>query len=581
MNGNRMKYSSTPTYGMQKRSPLGKKPLFQPKSVMGPDFARATQQSTAAPAADLFTAPVQQPAAPVQPVNPMQAGSIPYAAAPYQQPFAGGYPMGGMTPGTIPVANPWMTASPMMPQQGSGNLPPLGNTVNPLQSSGFGVRSQGFVPPQTAAAPNVQPAVPGPMGYAPQTPLQPMNPMTNVGYMQSGVPFLNQGSMNYAPVNPAMMQQSAAPQAGSMPGTPQNIPMQGGVPLPGSAQQGGHAPKQRKPLDFNLLFGIFLFGLLPLLFVPCIFVSSSLNILRYLFIGLSVAGLGMVWYRQMYSSTVRVVLSVIFVSLSIIALSLSMQGGRDLRQTAAGSAVPASAQSTFAPDENAVPAAAEITPTPSPEPTPVSKPEVQQRLETFMNNWAGNQTEAMASLVQPSWASQQENAAAQLFQTVLNNRTPLSYTIEEVGGTDDDTSRSIIMTATIDKHNGKDPKTYRFNVLMVKEGNQWYVDPNSLASNDEQQTEDVVVNSKDNVTQTEAPRTTVSPAPPGSTLLYYNANGGHYYHMDPNCSSIKEEYRPLTDSFPYSELASYTNSLSPCLVCGAPTSTLPTDAPAE
>ena len=58
MNGNRMKYSSTPTYGMQKRSPLGKKPLFQQKSVMGPDFARATQQYTAAPADSLFTMPV-------------------------------------------------------------------------------------------------------------------------------------------------------------------------------------------------------------------------------------------------------------------------------------------------------------------------------------------------------------------------------------------------------------------------------------------------------------------------------------------------------------------------------------------
>ena len=77
MNGNRMKYSSTPTYGMQKRSPLGKKPLFQPKSVMGPDFARATQQSTAAPAADFFTAPVQQPAVPVQPVIPCRRGAFP------------------------------------------------------------------------------------------------------------------------------------------------------------------------------------------------------------------------------------------------------------------------------------------------------------------------------------------------------------------------------------------------------------------------------------------------------------------------------------------------------------------------
>lgn len=165
----------------------GQKPLFQPKSVMGPDFARATQQSTAAPAADFFTAPVQQPAVPVQPVNPMQAGSVPYAAAPYQQPFAGGYPMGGMTPGAIPAANPWMTASPMMPQQGSGNLPPLGNTVNPLQSSGFGVRSQALCRPRRRPRP-VQPAR-GADGYAPQTPLQPMNPMTNVGYMQSAYLF--------------------------------------------------------------------------------------------------------------------------------------------------------------------------------------------------------------------------------------------------------------------------------------------------------------------------------------------------------------------------------------------------------
>ena len=417
MNGNRMKYSSTPTYGMQKRSPLGKNPLFQQKSVMGPDFARATQQSTAAPAASLFTMPVQQPDPAVQTANPVQPGVF-YGSAPYQQPFAGGYPMGGTVPGAIPAANPWMPVPPAMPQQTSG-FQPLGNTVPPLQNSGFGARAQGFVPPQAASAPHVQPAsAPGAMGYAPQAPVTPMNPMPNVGYMQAGVPFLNQGTVNYAPLNAAMMPSGAAAQAGSMPGTPQNIPMQGGVPLPGSAQQGGYAPKQRKPLDFNLLFGIFFFGLLPLLFVPCIFVSSGLNFLRYLFIGLSVAGLGVIWYRQMYSSTARVVLSVVYVALSIIALSLSMQGGQDLRTAAGGSAVPASVQSTLSPEQSAVPAAAELTPSPSPEPTPAAKSEVQERLELFMNNWAGNQTEAMASLVQPSWASQQENAAAQLFQTV-------------------------------------------------------------------------------------------------------------------------------------------------------------------
>lgn len=54
MNGNRMKYSSTPTYGMQKRSPLGKNPLFQQKSVMGPDFARRPSRSHRRPGRQPF-----------------------------------------------------------------------------------------------------------------------------------------------------------------------------------------------------------------------------------------------------------------------------------------------------------------------------------------------------------------------------------------------------------------------------------------------------------------------------------------------------------------------------------------------
>jgi len=112
-------------------------------------------------------------------------------------------------------------------------------------------------------------------------------------------------------------------------------------------------------------------------------------------------------------------------------------------------------------------------------------------------------------------------------------------------------------------------------VLMVKEGGQWYVNPNSLATNDEVNTEEVVVNDKtSNITTTEAPRTTVSPAPPAETTLYYNPDGGHYYHMDANCESIREEFRPLTGTFLYRDLREYS-SLSPCLKCGAPTTALP------
>ncbi|MEG2604092.1 MAG: hypothetical protein RSB91_04110, partial [Clostridia bacterium] len=80
---------------------------------------------------------------------------------------------------------------------------------------------------------------------------------------------------------------------------------------------------------------------------------------------------------------------------------------------------------------------------------------------------------------------------------------------------------------------------------------------------------------------TPAPRTTVSPAPPGSTTLYYNTNGGSFYHLDANCSKVRSEYLPLTGTFLYSELENDPyKKLQPCLACGAPTQPLGADGAA-
>lgn len=575
MNGSRMKYAVTPTYGMQKRSPLAKKNAFQQQGGSGPDFARATQQTAAMPNAGIFGMQPQQPQS--------NAFGNPYAA----QPFAPGLPVygpagNGLQPGANNGAaapySSWQPGAPMMqpPPMGNGGFQPLGNATLPVSGSAFSPRNQGFVPPQSAA-PVMQPAVeraaPG-AGYPNPAPANAYPMMNMGGYAQPVGGYPGQTTMSFAPVQPAMTPAQAAPMQN---GTPQEL---GGFPLSGPRQE---QPRQPRNVDANVLWNLFLFAFLPLLFIPCIFVPQSWNFLRYAFIALSVTGLGAVWYRQMFpSSTHRAIVSVVYVSLCIVALSLAMQGGNDPRRTAGSVSVPAGAQQTLSPDAS-VAAAAELTPNPTPSPTPAGKPDVQIRLETFMNNWMGNQVDAMVSLVTPSWATKQESASSSLFQTVLNNRTPLSFNVEEVGGAEDDTSRTVTMTATIDKNNGKDPKTYRFTVLMVKEGGQWYVDPNSLASNDEVQTEDdVVVNDKSAASaQTAAPRMTVSPAPPGSTTLYYNANGGHYYHLDPNCESVNEENRPLPDSFPYSELASYNGGLNPCLRCGAPTSVLPDEDTGE
>ena len=57
------------------------------------------------------------------------------------------------------------------------------------------------------------------------------------------------------------------------------------------------------------------------------------------------------------------------------------------------------------------------------------------------------------------------------------------------------------------------------------------------------------------------------PYPDDDTLLYYNPEGGQYYHADANCSSVKKKYLP-TKEFKYSELDSGISAkLQPCPSC--------------
>ena len=55
------------------------------------------------------------------------------------------------------------------------------------------------------------------------------------------------------------------------------------------------------------------------------------------------------------------------------------------------------------------------------------------------------------------------------------------------------------------------------------------------------------------------------------TVLYYNPNGGQYYHADQNCSSIKDRYLPLAGSITYQELDNPEYAyLTPCKRCNPP-----------
>ena len=557
MNGNRSRYSSTPTFTMQKRGLFKKNPSFAPEK---PDFT-ASQEPAAAQT--LFSQPqnMQTP--------PMQAPAYPPAADVFSAPTAGGNPMGmqPMNPmsntmsfppirmqGQQPMQNQMTGTFPMQPAnpypfgQPSQNLPPLGNQNGLNQNAPFSPRAQGFTPP-------------------PMTPPQQQPLFGNMNQQPMGAPTVQPAN----PFEPSPLQQAPMGYGRNTFGASQGM----------QPNQPGFGAPPAQPMDADSMWKLFLFVLLPVLFVPCLFVPENLNVLRYLFIALCVAGIGVIWYRKMFKDNTRIVVTLGYAAACIALIVMLFAGGNpDTQQP--GTVDPAQQQvaQTFGANGAGDDGLAQPTFSPTPEPTPTVVPisEAQTRLEAFMTNWSGARIEDMVRLVQPSWASTQDNPSNRLF-VMLGNRTPLSYTIEEISGSDTDSSRTVTMTANIDKNNGKDPTLYRFMVLMVKEGGEWYVDPNSLASNDQvqNQEETTVVNDSQNTAAENwviAPRQTVTPAPPADQPLYYNPDGGSMYHMDQYCPSIRDEYLPLQGSFPYAELGNHRD-LTPCLKCSAPTQTLP------
>lgn len=207
----------------------------------------------------------------------------------------------------------------------------------------------------------------------------------------------------------------------------------------------------------------------------------------------------------------------------------------------------------------------------------------QQKLELFMSAWSNKDYAAMVSYSSPSWVNQHEDqmAAETSIFYLSAIRTPLQYNIQDVSGNDADQTRTITLQASISKNDGREPQLYNFQILMVKVNNEWYVDPNSISSSQVVQQpqmnpiaeEDPQVN-LDNA-QTPAQQAAAAQAPANTvrsdTVLFYNQDGGEYYHVDPNCSSIGARYKPLTATFYYRDVSNDTfKNLKPCPTCKSP-----------
>ena len=414
------------------------------------------------------------------------------------------------------------------------------------------------------------------MPYAQQTGYQPSTAQSGYGYNQNQAP-----AGSYIPQTPysqgyASPGYQAQPNPGYNQGYTYNNQMgrskqkpffqnQEQVPLNGGGYVPQQGPVRKQPFVMTDTYLLILSAVLLIIFALGMF-AGGLSFLKWVFVVLAVGTTAMLWIKPMVDSNKRLCFSVVFGVLALVTVISAVTsgiGGRDDTQQVnpaqAGNA--AQSQMTSQDAEGQV-----YQPTPVPAtPTPVqdNAPEIQQRLDKFMTYWQNNQRDEMLTLCSPSWAGKQENSRSALFG-LIGTRTPTEYEFLNISGTPADTSRTVLMDATIDKHNTKPVVKTRMSMIMVQEyDGQWYVDPQSIETNETEVTPDP------SITATPAP--TQEPDTYASTVLYYNPDGGTKYHRDQNCRTTHKKYLPLQGQFLFSQVNDDKyKKLEPCHICGAP-----------
>ncbi len=325
-------------------------------------------------------------------------------------------------------------------------------------------------------------------------------------------------------------------------------------------------PRPQRQRNFVFL-QVCLTLILPILFIVALILGYSE--VHWGFVALSCLALLCMWALGAFIPQARKTMTLIYTALMMVSLAAALWfttslmqppednttgGGTDLSGLF-GRDVTASdvtALSNSVTNANISPSSVQ------PQVTPDSRSQAQERLEQFMNSWMNLDYTAMLDYCSPAWKNSKSNPEQAIFK-VRGTQTPTQFEITYVSGNDADDSRTITMEALIDRGDGNEPSRYRYEVLMLRVNGQWYVDPDSLT------TATKVVNAgTPTVHYTLMP--TNSPDP--NQILYYNPDGGSYYHTDDNCSSTSIKYLPLRGSFRYSEIANY--DLKPCSKCNAP-----------
>ena len=339
--------------------------------------------------------------------------------------------------------------------------------------------------------------------------------------------------------------------------------------------ENGQPPEQTPGRRFFALSLILCVGL-PLLFLAALIVPS--NMLRWIFLAAVAVSILLMWVLSAFARNARSTLTVVYGALAlVIGLALFMNSqSPEARNVSSPQGDTASAftnndpsafgavlgsYTTPEPEENANSAAAAA-----------SVSAAQQQLNGFMSAWAMGNVPQMLDYVLPSWKAQQSSPDTALWQLTLDSRPAGEYTVENILGSEGDTSRTIVIRVTMNERNaGAEPVLKRIQVIMFRSGQTWYVDPNSLQGFTIDQAAEASAAERPMIGTTIAP--TATPAPQTATsgiTLYYNPDGGKYYHATSTCEAVDQRYWPLTGFSSDLLNSAQFNKLRPCPKCNPP-----------
>ena len=327
-------------------------------------------------------------------------------------------------------------------------------------------------------------------------------------------------------------------------------------------------PAARREIPWDTIAKVLMFGVLPILFIlSMVFAWTAV---KWIVLVGAVASIAAMWLRELVTPNTRLVLSLLLASAAVVCLVSALATNAADNQNPAQPNQSGQMQQGSTSGNN-LDVNLTATDTPNPAPTPTATPvddseECYAQLHSFFTLWKNNAISQMVNLTAPSWRSSikggTDAVTQKLFGEVLTNRTPVSWDFTAITGTSNDIARMVTVRAVINKNNTLGESVYLWKVRMVKEDGVWYVDPATLQSNEQESTA-----TPTNALATQPVLNTSHP----DLLIYYNPEGGTYYHIDPNCESLNPKYRPLSGVIKWSQIEDDPyDKLEQCKRCGAP-----------